>query len=110
MTGALASSTGCPSVHRHWGRRVSAARSGGLQDGLNDLHVAGAAAEVARDGHPHLGRCGVRHAGQQTLGGHEEPRGAVAALDRAVADESFLERVEAIPLAETFTRLDPAAP
>ena len=56
------------------GRRQAYAR--------NDLHIAGAAADVGAQGAADLPLRGVRILVQQALGGHHHPRDAEAALDR----------------------------
>src|SRR5262245_33994227 len=52
----------------------------GPQDGLDDVLVAGAAAEVARQRPAHLFLGRIRVGVQQCLGGHHHPGGAEPAL------------------------------
>src|SRR6478752_7145438 len=64
------------------------------QDGLDDVLVAGAATQVARQTEPDLvlGRVGVRV--QQRTRGHHHPRRAEAALEPVLLLEALLHRVE----------------
>src|SRR3954453_11053300 len=64
---------------------------GGGQDRLDDLVVAGAAAEVAHHPLLHFELGGVGILGQQRGGGHNLAWGADAALEPAVADEGVLQ-------------------
>ena len=67
---------------------------GGQQHGVDDLLIAGAAAKVAFEGLARLGPRGMGVFGQQGIGGENHARRAKAALDGAVGDEGFLERVQ----------------
>src|SRR5437762_12333249 len=66
----------------------------GVFDGLHDVHIAGAPAQVARDGLAdlELGRARVRR--QQGAAGHHHARRAIAALQAVLFPESFLNGVE----------------
>src|SRR3972149_8166599 len=71
-------------------------------DGLDDLNVTGAAAQVSRDGLPHLGRGRIRVPLQEGLGGEDHPRRAEATLGGAVVNEGLLDGVELPVLGETL--------
>src|SRR5215470_10994638 len=88
------------------GRGVGAADlgTGGL-NGLHDVHVAGAAADVAGDRPPDLVVAGVRVAGQQRRADQHHPGGAEAALQAVVLLERRLDRVEAGGGLEALDRL-----
>ena len=81
----------------------------GQLDGIEDLGVAGAAAEVAGEGLAHLVAGGRRIVGQQGLGGEEDARRAVAALGRAQLREGLLQRVQLAAIGHPLHRLDLAA-
>ena len=66
-----------------------------LQHGSDDLVIAGAAAEVARQPVTDTALVGVRLLVQQALGGQQEPRGADAALECCILEERLLQRVQA---------------
>src|SRR2546428_9339706 len=79
-------------------------------DGVEDLHVPGAAAEVTRERRPNLVAARARVALQEGERGEQHPRGAEPALDRAVPDERLLERMEppfALPPADGAERSPP---
>src|SRR5712691_2740028 len=78
--------------------------------GLDDVHVAGAPAEVAGDAAANVivGRRLVLS--EERIAGHEHPRRAVAALQPVLGHEAFLERVEPAVLLEAFHRHDLFAP
>src|SRR5712692_11591276 len=63
-------------------------------DGLDDLGVAGAPADVARERLPDLCLGRVRVAAQKVRGGDDQAGCAEAALHRAGFDEGFLRRVQ----------------
>ena len=72
----------------------------GKLDGLDDLLVARAAAEITRQGlldGLHIG-IGIRI--QQGLGGHDHPRRTETALDGAGQDESLLDEVRILRCAQ----------
>src|SRR5262245_66651490 len=60
---------------------------GGLLDRLDDVHVAGAAAQVAADAPPDLVLARVRVLTEQPGGLHDHPRGAEAALQAVLVPE-----------------------
>src|SRR5690242_6209750 len=72
----------------------SAHRLGRGLDGLDDVHVAGAAAEVALEAPPDLLVVRVRVLREQVGRGHDEARRAVAALQAVLVPECLLDRVE----------------
>src|ERR1700687_1965818 len=65
--------------------------SGGRLHRLDDLHVAGAAAEVARQRLADLGFGRARAASQQPLGGHDHSRRTEAALGAELFVEGLLQ-------------------
>src|SRR3989440_8188462 len=79
-------------------------------DGLDDVLVAGAAADVALEPAPDL-RLGepVAVRAEELDAGHDHPRGAEATLERVVLPEGLLERMELAALRETLDRLELAA-
>src|SRR5579884_564549 len=72
-------------------RRLAAQLGGAVLNRLDDVHVAGAATEVAGDAEPdlRLGRVGVLV--QQRLGGHDHPGRAEAALQPVLLPEALLQ-------------------
>src|SRR3989449_1826596 len=74
--------------------RLTSQASRGQFDGLVDLDVAGAAAQVARERRLDLPAVRSRVVAQQRKGGEQERRGAVAALRRAQLGERVLQRVQ----------------
>src|SRR5262249_43212528 len=68
---------------------------GRLLDGLDDVLVAGAAAEVALQTAPNLRLGQTRPVrAEQLRGGHDDPRRAETALQAVPLPESLLERME----------------
>src|SRR6187397_1451553 len=67
---------------------------GRLLDGFDDVHVAGAAAQVAADALADLRVRGVRVLADQPRGLHDHPRRTEAALEAVLVPEGLLERVE----------------
>ncbi len=67
---------------------------GGVEHRLDDVVVAGATAQVALQPVADLLLGGVGVLGQQAGGGHDHPRGAVAALEAMVVPEGLLDRME----------------
>src|SRR3990170_8565483 len=67
---------------------------GGVLDRLDDLGVAGAAAEVTGQGKTNLFFARIGIFIEQRLRHHQHARGAVAALGAAVLQEGFLNRME----------------
>src|ERR1700681_2392763 len=61
---------------------------------LDDVDVAGAAAEVAGDRLADLELARVRVLREQRAGGHQHARGAVAALPAVLLPDALLHRVE----------------
>src|SRR5918998_4328486 len=78
-------------------------------NGVEDLLVSGAAAEVAREGLPYLRVGGVRVAAEQVVGGDYEPRGAEAALHPSRLDEGLLDGVQVLAAGYALDRDDLAA-
>src|SRR2546429_2407965 len=76
---------------------------------LVDLDVAGAAAEVAREGLLDVVSVGARVVGEEGDGGDEVCPGPVAALGGAQRREGFLQRVQPAALRQPFDRLHAAA-
>src|SRR6266568_3798150 len=74
------------------GRLLHAA--GGVLDRLDDVDVAGAAAQVPRDGLADLELARRRVPGQQRRRGHHHARRAEAALQAVLLPEAELDRVE----------------
>src|SRR6266516_3282895 len=77
-------------------------RAGGQPDGVEDLRVAGAAAEVAGQCLADLVVARARIARQQIRGRDDQARSAEAALDRAGLGEGLLDGVQPAVLAQTF--------
>src|SRR5437868_3286752 len=78
---------------------------GGL-DRLEDLHIAGAAAEVSLEG---VGDLLARRAGvlvQEGARRHDEAGRAVSALDRAALGEGALQRVQFLAVGQPFNGSD----
>src|SRR4051812_5339516 len=71
-------------------RRAAGGRG---EDGVDDRLVAGAAADVAGDAVDDLLPRRLRIVVEQRLGGHQHPRGAIAALGRKVFHEGGLQRM-----------------
>src|SRR5947207_13464431 len=78
---------GSPAVSR------PAQLGGGVENGADDLVVAGAAAEVAGEPVADLAFRRIRTARQQGLGGDQHPRRAVPALDCGMLAVLPLQRV-----------------
>src|SRR5439155_10569839 len=87
-----------------WGlpSRGLARLSSRVLDRLHDVHVTGAAAEVAGDGLTDLELARVRIRGQKCRRGDHHPWGAEAALESVLLVESLLHRVELAILLEAF--------
>ena len=91
-------------------RRVDDAAAGDGEHRLDDLAVAGAAAEHAGERVAHLGLARLRVRAQQRLGAHQHARRADAALRRAVGDEGALQRRQrAVGAGEALDRRHRAA-
>src|SRR5262245_31710667 len=67
---------------------------GGVLDGLDDLVVAGAAAQVAGDAVADLVLARVGVAGEQRARAHQHAGRAEAALQAVALPEAFLERMQ----------------
>lgn len=65
-----------------------------VDDGLDDLVVASAAAEISRQGVTDIGLGRTRIAIEQGLGGHQETRRADAALKAGVFEKLLLQNVQ----------------
>src|SRR6516165_10783428 len=87
------------------GYRVSAV-GGGIEDGTNDLVVAGTAAEVAGEPVARLGLRWIRIAVEQRLGGNQQARRAEAALQRRMFQEFSLQRMQIVPARHALDRLN----
>jgi hypothetical protein len=73
---------------------------------LDDVLIAGAAAQVTLEVVPDLGLTRVRNALKQIVGGHDHSRRAETALQAMLFPEPFLDRVQITVLSETFDRRD----
>src|SRR3954462_8325549 len=73
---------------------------GGVLDGLHDVHVPGAAAEISGDGLPDLRLARVLVAIEERAARQHHSRRAVAALQAVLLPESFLHGVELSVLLE----------
>src|SRR5262245_46383692 len=80
--------------------------AGRLLDRLHDVHVAGAAAEVAADPVADLLLRRVRVLAEQPGRLHDHPGGAEAALEAVLVPESLLERMERGPVGHPLDRPD----
>src|ERR1700716_2118096 len=75
-------------------RRFAAHLGRPVLDGLDDVHVARAAAQVAGDTTPDLGFGRIRRLLQQAGRSHDHARRTEAALQAVLLPEAFLQRVE----------------
>src|SRR5215468_4888707 len=75
-------------------------------DGVEDLRVTGAAAEIAGQRHPHLVTARGGIVLEERLRGEENARGAVAALGGAELGEGLLEGMEPGPAGHALDRRD----
>src|SRR5690606_11013393 len=102
-----------PSTSRHAGRRRGFVRLlhllGRVLDRLDDVHVAGAPAEVAGDRLPDLRFRRVRVTLQQGNRRHHHARRAEAALEPVLLPEALLHRVEFAVLLKPLDGTDLAA-
>jgi len=90
--------------------RPAEAFGGGLQHRLHDIRVAGAAAQVARQHLAYFELARVRIALQVIGAGHQDARGAEAALQRVVAAERLLQVGQAVDvLVQALDGIDLAA-
>src|SRR3990172_10740368 len=81
----------------------------GVQDGLHDVLVAGAAAQVALEGFAHLRLGRARVLPQVGIRGHDHARRAVPALEAVVAVKGVLQRVHLPVSGHALDRGDLAA-
>src|SRR5207245_3171813 len=81
-------------------------RRGGVQHRAHDLVVPRAPAQVAGEPVADLGLRRVGHPLEEGLGGHEEPWGADAALERGALQELLLQRVERLAGGHALDGLD----
>ena len=82
--------------------RLPPGLAGGVQDGFDDLPVAGAAADVALHVLFNFLFAGPGDFVQQRLGGQNHPRCAKAALKSAVVDKGLLYGMEAVTIGHTL--------
>src|SRR5215218_5299963 len=75
-------------------------------DGFDDVDVAGAAAQVARDAAADLGFCRARIACKERFRRHQHAWRAETALEAVLLQKAFLQRVELGILLQAFHRLD----
>jgi hypothetical protein len=85
LSRASCRTTGCPTAVRLPGVRL---------DGVDDLRVSGAAAEIALEGVADLVAGGARIALEEGQRGQQHPGRAKPALHGAVPEKRFLERME----------------
>ena len=87
-------------------RALAAHNSGSVHDGVDDLLVAGAAADVLVLSEPVADflACGVVVLDQQSIGGDHEARRAETALDGAVVHKGDLDRVQMVRGTDTLHR------
>src|SRR6266568_7466219 len=90
-------------------RGLAAQRRRPVLNGFDDVHVAGAAAQVAGDTPTNLrlGRVGIFR--EQRLGAEEHTWRAEPALQAVLLEEALLQRVQLTVLLQAFDRLDLAA-
>src|ERR1041384_5300962 len=79
---------------------------GGVLDGFDDLVVAGAAAQVARDAVADLGLARLRVAGEQRARRHQHAGRAEPALQAVLLPEALLQRVQRAAGGEALDGLD----
>src|SRR5215475_4811148 len=79
---------------------------GGIEDGTDDLVVAGAATEVAGEPVTRLGLRRIRIAVEQRLGGDQQARRAEAALQRRMFQEFSLQRMQIVSARHALDRLN----
>ena len=80
--------------------------TGSLNDGINDILIARAAAEVPGYCLSHLSFIEGATLAEQRGGRHEKTRSAKAALQSMMLLESLLQRIEGAVLSKTFHRCD----
>src|SRR5882672_12459417 len=74
----------------------------GVKHGLDDVLVAGAAAQIARHADPNLGLGRVRVVLQKSIGAHQHAWRAEAALQAVLREEAFLYRVQNSPVRQAL--------
>src|SRR5215472_120540 len=79
---------------------------GGIEDGADDLVVAGAAAEVAGEPVARLSLRRIQIAVEQRLGSDQQARRAEAALQRRMFQEFSLQRMQVVPARHALDRLN----
>src|SRR5262249_13237677 len=77
-----------------------------MLDRVDDVHVARAPAEVARDAPADLVLAGLRVLLEESVAGHEHARRAVSALETVLGHEAFLEGMKLAVLLEPLHRHD----
>ena len=77
---------------------------GGVEDGLDDVVVAGAAAQVAFEPVAHLFFGRARVVREQSRGGHDHAWRAVAALEAVIVPEGLLQRMQLVLGGEPLDR------
>src|SRR5262249_54775236 len=82
----------------------------GVLHGLDDVHVAGAAAEVAGDGPADVVLAGLGVLVQEGIAGHQHAGRTVSALQPVLGHEAFLQGMELAVLLEPFHRHELLAP
>src|SRR5690349_466280 len=82
---------------------------GSVLHGLDDVHVAGTAAQIARDRLADLLFARVLVRGEERARGHEHARRAESALQAVLLGEAFLHRMQLPALLQAFDRGDLAA-
>src|SRR6516225_5800032 len=82
------------------GSAVAPHLSGRVANGLDDLHVTGAAAQMPYHGFANFVFGWIRIVFQQRLGGDNEPWGAKPALDCPLLHERCLNRIQGAVLDE----------
>src|SRR5437588_11108249 len=90
------------------GPRRPAPPRGGARDRVDDLGVARAAAQIARDGAADLLARGRRMVSEEGVRGHDHPGDAEAALNAALGHERLLQGVEPVAVTQTAHGGDPA--
>src|SRR5215471_8792370 len=88
---------------------IASQLGGGIEDGADDLVVAGAPAEVAGEPVARLGLGRIRIAVEQRLGGDQKPRCAEPALQRRMLQEFLLQRMQVMTVCHALDCLDGAA-
>ncbi len=88
------------------GRGLAAQKTPGQLDGLDDLYVTGAPAQVAAKSLFDVIDRGIRVCVQQRLSGHDHPGRAEPALDRTGQNKSFLDEVRVVRRAQPLHRDD----